>query len=75
MADMVARGRHVGNRKLTAEDREAIASRLAAGEYYRVIAADYGVSRPTISRIANAVTPPAARDLVACVAEALGGAA
>lgn len=40
--------------------------------------ADYkwaGTKRDRVRMAGNAVTPPAARDLVACVAEALGGAA
>lgn len=34
-----------------------------------------GTKRDRVRMAGNAVTPPAARDLVACVAEALGGAA
>lgn len=48
---------------------------LAAGMSFP---ADYiwaGTKRDRVRMAGNAVTPPAARDLVACVAEALGAAA
>lgn len=53
MADLKERGRHVGNRKLTADAVRAIRRRLASGDLHRVIAEDFGVSRPTISVIAE----------------------
>jgi hypothetical protein len=55
-ADMVQRGRSArgsrsGASKLTEEQVAEILVRHAAGELHRVLAAAYGVSRPTISRI------------------------
>ena len=47
------RGRHVGFRKIPASEHAIIRARADAGELQRVIAADYGVSRPTVSRIVN----------------------
>jgi uncharacterized protein (DUF433 family) len=57
-ADMVSRSRQArGSRKPTSKLTETqvteIIRRVAAGELHRVVAADYGVSRPTISRIVN----------------------
>jgi hypothetical protein len=57
-ADMVsrqrqARGSRSGMSKLTEDQVAEIRTRVAAGELQRVVAADYGVSRPTISRIVN----------------------
>ena len=44
---------------------------MAFDRDYKVL----GTRRDQVRGYGNAVTPPAARDLVACVAEALGGAA
>lgn len=57
-ADMVSRGRSArgsrsGAAKLTEDQVLEIRARVADGELQRVIAADYGVARSTISRIAN----------------------
>ena len=81
VADMVGRGRHSHGTsrpraRLTEAEVTEIRRRVANGEYHRVIAADYRISRSRVTMIANGkawrhVTPPAARDLVAAVAEAL----
>lgn len=71
------------NARLTENKVAAVKGLLAAGFQHREIAEEFGVSRATISMIAegktwrrvNAVTPPAARDLIAAVAESLVGAA
>jgi hypothetical protein len=57
-ADMVsrerqARGSRAGTSKLTEGQVAEIRRRAAAGELHRLLAAEYGVSRPTISRIVN----------------------
>lgn len=57
-ADMVAKGRQArgtrrGNTKLSEAQIPEIRARAAAGEMHKVLAADYGVSRPSISRIVN----------------------
>lgn len=57
-ADMVNRGRQArGSRKsvskLTEQQVAEIRARAAVGELHRILAAEYGVSRPTISRIVN----------------------
>ncbi|MFH8926355.1 helix-turn-helix domain-containing protein [Streptomyces pristinaespiralis] len=57
-ADMVARDRQArgsrsGASKLTEQQVADIRARAAAGELHRVLAAAYGVSRPTISRVVN----------------------
>ena len=57
-ADMVNRGRQArGSRKsvskVTEQQVVEIRARAAAGELHRILAAEYGVSRPTISRIVN----------------------
>ena len=60
-ADMVRRGRHArgsrsGTSKLTEREVVEIRARCAAGELHRVLAADYGVSRNTITSIVNGKT-------------------
>lgn len=60
-ADMVARDRHArgsrsGTSKLTEHQVIAIRARCAAGEMHRVVATDFGVSRPTITGIVNGKT-------------------
>jgi hypothetical protein len=57
-ADMVSRHRQAcgsrrGTNKLTEADIPEIRARVDAGELHRLIAADYGVSRVTITRVAN----------------------
>lgn len=57
-ADMVSRGRQArgsrrGTNKLTEAQIPEIRARAAAGQLQRVLAAEYGVSRSSISRIAN----------------------
>jgi hypothetical protein len=57
-ADMVsrqrqARGSRAGMAKLTEKQVAEILLRASAGELQRIIAAEYEVSRPTISRIVN----------------------
>lgn len=57
-ADMVSKGRGAqGSQRRTNKLVEAqipeIRARAAAGELQKVLAADYGVSRPTISRVVN----------------------
>lgn len=47
------RGEAQGHAKLTEADVRMVLMRLAAGEFQRVVAADYGVGQGTISRIAN----------------------
>ena len=42
--------------KLSADQRETIRARLAAGEAQRALAEEFGVSRPTITRLANGST-------------------
>lgn len=85
--DMVERGRQArGSRRsnvLTERDVERIHEMRAAGMLMREIAAELSCSRPTVSLILSGKTwthvtpptPPAARDLIAAVAESLGGAA
>ena len=46
-----ARGEAAGNVKLTEKDVAAIRSMLSAGVFQRVIAAQYGISRATVSKI------------------------
>lgn len=46
------RGQLATGAVLTEADVRAIVARLAAGEFHRVIAADFGVSRATVSQIA-----------------------
>lgn len=60
-ADMVARGRsprgsRSGASKLTERQVAEIRARHASGELHRVLAADYGVSRVTITHIVNGKT-------------------
>jgi hypothetical protein len=60
-ADMVARGRsprgsRSGASKLTESQVVEIRARCAAGQLHRVVAADYGVSRVTITNIATGKT-------------------
>lgn len=60
-ADMVARGRsprgsRSGASKLTESQVAEIRARQAAGELHRVLAADYGVSRVTITNIVSGKT-------------------
>lgn len=70
------------NARLTEEKVGYIKALLAAGYQHKEIAQAFGVSRPTISYIAegktwrrvDAVTPPAARDLMAAVVEVLAAA-
>lgn len=57
-ADMVsrdrqARGSRSGVSKLTEQQVTEIRTRAAVGELHQVLAADFGVSRPTISRVVN----------------------
>lgn len=57
-ADMVARDRHArgsrsGTSKLTEDQVAEIRARVARGELQRVLAAEFGVSRPQISYIVN----------------------
>ncbi|MGW2089627.1 helix-turn-helix domain-containing protein [Streptomyces sp. NPDC001880] len=57
-ADMVSKGRQArgsrrGNNKLTEAQIPEIRARAAAGELQKVLAAEYGVSRPSISRVVN----------------------
>lgn len=71
------------NARLTERQVAAIKGLLLAGFQHKEIASEFGVSRATVSFIAEgktwrrvtAVTPPAARDLIAAVAESLVGAA
>ncbi|WP_186101426.1 HNH endonuclease [Burkholderia gladioli] len=51
----VMRGSGVGTSKLKETDIPTIRARLAAGEFQRVIAADYGVSQVQISHIARRI--------------------
>ena len=44
-----------GNYKVTPADHAEIRRRLAAGEYGKVIAADFGLSGATVSRIKRGV--------------------
>lgn len=46
-----ARGSRNGRGKLTEQQVAEIRTRAASGELHRILAADYGVSRPTISRV------------------------
>jgi hypothetical protein len=60
-ADMVSRDRHArgsrsGTHKLIEPQIVEIRRRAEAGEFHRVLAAEYGVSRPTITDIANGKT-------------------
>ena len=48
--------RNKGNRKLTGAQAAAIRLRAASGELQRVIAADYGVSRETVSDVVTGAT-------------------
>jgi hypothetical protein len=57
-ADMVsrdrqARGSRSGASKLTEQQVAEIRTRAGAGELHRILAAEYGVSRPTISYVVN----------------------
>jgi hypothetical protein len=58
LRDMFARGRrpHPGTAKLRAADIPAIRARLAAGDPYRAIAADFGVTEAAIGHIARGTT-------------------
>ena len=49
--DNLKQQRNRGNLKLSADKARVIKRRLAAGEFQRVIAADYGVSRETIKDV------------------------
>lgn len=78
--DRVAFGERRPQSKLTEQQVREILSRRASGETYKSIAADYPVSVGAIGHIcrgstwrrtSNAVTPPAARDIVGAVAAAL----
>ena len=57
VSDMISRGRcargAARSQRLTEDDVRTIRERWSAGELQRVIASDYGVSRPTISRIVS----------------------
>ena len=60
-ADMVSRDRHArgsrsGTSKLTERQVVEIRARQAAGELHRVLAAEYGVSRTTITQIVSGKT-------------------
>ena len=60
-ADMVSRDRHArgsrsGTSKLSEREVAEIRDRCAAGELHRVVAADYGVSRVTITNIVGGKT-------------------
>lgn len=60
-ADMVSRDRHArgsrsGTSKLTEAQVVDIRRRAAAGELHRVLATEYGVSRPTITQIVSGRT-------------------
>ncbi|MFE9337723.1 HNH endonuclease [Streptomyces sp. NPDC007063] len=48
-----ARGSRSGTAKLTEQQVTEIRARAAAGHLHRLIAADYGISRPNVSRIVN----------------------
>jgi hypothetical protein len=85
-ADMVERnrvayGERAGMAKLTVAEVVEIRRRRLAGERRKDLAAAFGVSGATVTRIASgqgwrrAVTPPAARDLIAALAEAITGEA
>jgi len=71
------------NSKLTEAEAYAVRDLRLMGYGPDVIAGRFGVSRSAVIAIAkqrtwrhlNAVTPPAARDLIACVAGSLGNAA
>lgn len=87
-ADMASRDRSVHgsrnpNARLTEPAVAIIKALLADGWLHKDVAAAFDVSRATVSfiaegktwrRVAPAVTPPAARDLIAAVAASLGGA-
>ena len=49
--DNLKQQRNKGNLKLTPTKVQEIKTRLAAGEFQRVIAADYGISRETVKDI------------------------
>lgn len=85
-AEMVDRDRSIHgtrnpNARLTETTAAEVKALLAEGYRHRDIAAVYGVNRATVSMVAcgrtwrrvptPAVTPPAARDLIAAVAESL----
>jgi hypothetical protein len=60
-ADMVKRDRHArgsrsGTHKLTERQVSEIRERAVAGELHRVLAGEFGVSRPTITDIVNCKT-------------------
>jgi hypothetical protein len=57
-ADMVAKGRHVGYRKVTEQDVVSIRARRAAGARNRDLAREYRVTDDAISAIARRVTWP-----------------
>ncbi|ACZ29606.1 hypothetical protein Xcel_0567 [Xylanimonas cellulosilytica DSM 15894] len=80
--DMAERDRSVHgsrnpNARLTEGDVAAIKALVAEGITHRAIAVLYDVSRPTVTYIAQGKTwqrvEPAARDLIACVVEAITG--
>lgn len=54
--DRTAHGMRNANRKLTADEVRDVKRRLRSGEMQKDIAADLGVSRPTISSIASGRT-------------------
>jgi hypothetical protein len=54
--DERARGERIHTAKLTAEDIPVIRGRARRGEPHRAIAADYNVSRPTVSYAVRGVT-------------------
>lgn len=74
--DRIPLGSERANARLVESQVSEIKQRLAAGERQKDMAPDYGVCPGTIGAIARGVTwrhvtPPAARDLVACMAETL----
>jgi hypothetical protein len=81
--DRIPVGEARANSKLTEAEAYAVRDLRLMGYGPDVIAGRFGVSRSAVIAIAkqrtwrhlNAVTPPAARDLVWAVAESLGGAA
>ena len=52
--DMHSRNRHVGNKKLTYDQVADIRSRV--GQSQRALAAEFGISKSTISHILNGIT-------------------
>lgn len=74
--DRIPLGSERANAKLNETQVADIKRRLVSGERHKDIAPTYGVHRGTVGAIARGetwrhVTPPAARDLVACMAETL----